>query len=330
MSFEIKNVVAEPRPPLVSFVLFSFNQEEFIADALAGAFAQTYSPLQIILSDDCSSDRTFDIMKESARNYRGPHQIVLNRNEQNLGIGRHINKLVELAEGEWIVGAAGDDVSVPTRTEKIMAAATQAGGRAMSIWSRAQHMQADGTLLDIFEQSSGEAYSAKDIVGNKRVVMGCSHAWHREVFQVFGPLYHKVMFEDNAISFRSFLLGEIVYIDETLVQYRQHAANLTNYVKSLDADLLYAKMFRRRQLALVGIHQRMLDVITYRLHKSSDQRVAVNLYRMLKTHLFVQSFKTETIHRFRWLDSFASKLRRGLRGLGNGSAHKAAAKHDSN
>jgi glycosyltransferase involved in cell wall biosynthesis len=40
-----------------------------------GAFSQTYSPLEIILSDDCSSDRTFEIMEEMAREYQGPHLV---------------------------------------------------------------------------------------------------------------------------------------------------------------------------------------------------------------------------------------------------------------
>lgn len=42
---------------LISFVLIAYNQERFIREAVEGAFSQTYSPLEIILSDDASSDR---------------------------------------------------------------------------------------------------------------------------------------------------------------------------------------------------------------------------------------------------------------------------------
>ncbi len=51
---------------LVTFALFSYNQERFIREALRGALAQTYSPLQIVISDDCSQDRTFKIIQEQA------------------------------------------------------------------------------------------------------------------------------------------------------------------------------------------------------------------------------------------------------------------------
>ena len=50
--------------PLVTFALFAYNQEQYIREAIEGAFAQTYQPLEIILSDDCSTDRTFEIMRE--------------------------------------------------------------------------------------------------------------------------------------------------------------------------------------------------------------------------------------------------------------------------
>lgn len=59
--------------PLVTFALFAYNQEDYVREAVQDAFAQTYEPLEIILSDDCSSDRTYQIMHEMAVAYRGPH-----------------------------------------------------------------------------------------------------------------------------------------------------------------------------------------------------------------------------------------------------------------
>ena len=70
-----------PERPLVTFALFSYNQEQFIRQAVESAFAQTYSPLEIILSDDFSSDGTFEIMQEMVAAYSGPHRVVLNQND---------------------------------------------------------------------------------------------------------------------------------------------------------------------------------------------------------------------------------------------------------
>ena len=103
--------------PLITFALFAYNQEQIVHQAIEGAFSQTYSPLEIILSDDCSSDRTFEIMERMTSAYQGPHKVILNRNQKNLGIGRHYNKIMEMAHGEIKVGAAGDDISLPERTQ---------------------------------------------------------------------------------------------------------------------------------------------------------------------------------------------------------------------
>lgn len=80
--------------PLVTFALFAYNQEKYIREAISGAFSQTYSPLEIIMSDDNSLDSTYEIMREEARAYQGPHKIILNRNSSNLGIAYHVNKNV--------------------------------------------------------------------------------------------------------------------------------------------------------------------------------------------------------------------------------------------
>ncbi len=56
--------------PLVSFVLLAYNQERYVEEAIAGAFAQDYSPLEIILSDDCSTDGTYAIMQRMAAGLR--------------------------------------------------------------------------------------------------------------------------------------------------------------------------------------------------------------------------------------------------------------------
>ncbi|RYZ52291.1 MAG: glycosyltransferase [Sphingobacteriales bacterium] len=106
--------------PLVTFALFAFNQENYIEEAVEGAFSQTYSPLEIILSDDCSTDRTFEILEEKVLSYTGPHKVRLNRNVPNVGLIAHVTKVQEMATGAFIVTAAGDDISMPDRVAELV------------------------------------------------------------------------------------------------------------------------------------------------------------------------------------------------------------------
>ena len=86
------NMVSGNSRPLMTFALIAYNQENFVEEAISGALSQTYQPLQIVLSDDGSTDRTFELMKRAAQEYSGPHDVVVNQNEENRGIGAHINR----------------------------------------------------------------------------------------------------------------------------------------------------------------------------------------------------------------------------------------------
>ena len=75
-----------PSRPLVTLALMAYNQEQMIEGAVGGALAQTYSPLEILISDDCSTDRAFECAAAAVDDYEGPHQLRLNRNPHNLGL----------------------------------------------------------------------------------------------------------------------------------------------------------------------------------------------------------------------------------------------------
>jgi glycosyltransferase involved in cell wall biosynthesis len=216
--------------PLVSFILLAYKQEQFVREAVAGALAQTYSPLEIILSDDCSPDGTFAIMQEMATAYRGPHNIILNRNPNNLGIGAHLSRVMELAGGEMIVGSAGDDVSLPNRVIKLFESGWINFPQAGSVYSGMHFMDNAGRLIPngvahLTPQHSRNIVEAADCI---RVgVPGCTHAYRKELFEVFGPLPTDVVNEDEALAFRSLLLGGIRHVPESLVHYRRHDQNIS-------------------------------------------------------------------------------------------------------
>ncbi len=56
-----------PQRPLVSFIVLAYKQKQFIREAVQSALAQSYEPLEIILSDDASPDVTFEVMEDEVR-----------------------------------------------------------------------------------------------------------------------------------------------------------------------------------------------------------------------------------------------------------------------
>jgi glycosyltransferase involved in cell wall biosynthesis len=213
--------------PLVTFALFAYNQERFIREAVDGALSQSYSPLEVVLSDDCSTDRTFDIIRDLAATYTGPHRIIINRNDTNLGLGAHINKVVSISHGEILVMAAGDDVSLPNRVERIAGFLQSKGKDVFSVYSDADQIAESGeSMWRVGYPLSGDmSHAARFVRKGLRGVPGFTQACRRAVFERFGPLHDKLIHEDSVIPFRALLLGRIARIEEVLVRYRLNAAS---------------------------------------------------------------------------------------------------------
>jgi glycosyltransferase involved in cell wall biosynthesis len=246
--------------PLVTFLLLAYNNEAFIREAVNGAFAQTYFPLEIIISDDGSTDRTFDIIQEMAANYRGPHLVYINRNPENLGTCAHVNRVMELVRGDLVIYSHGDDISLPERTQVIYEAWESSRHKAGSIYSAY-------TLIDEAGNIIGESLSAgrgngarfssqvadpyEFVSWRSKVVFGCTMAWSSKVFETFGKLPSHInnVNEDFLLGFRSVLLRSVTYIKEPLVRYRRHGNNVSaGNLEGLSMDKASFKVTEEKRL----------------------------------------------------------------------------------
>jgi glycosyltransferase involved in cell wall biosynthesis len=259
------------REELVSFIVLAYNQQQFVAEAISGALAQTYQPLEIVISDDCSTDGTFDVIKAEVNAYRGPHKIVAMQMPRNLGIGEHVNQAFSKCSGRLIVGGAGDDISLPKRVETVVKRWQEGGRKAKSIYSAYRECDKNGVLSDRVVRSI-QPKTQRDLPARVRVwnaALGCTHCYDRESFEMFGPLNKDVMFEDAAINFRSWALGGILEIDEPLVIYRMHAGAVTSLSAKADPDTARNKYIRWQRARFTLFKQYLIDLDTIE-HKHLD------------------------------------------------------------
>lgn len=221
--------------PLITFAIPVFNTEDYIQEAVEGAFSQTYSPLQIILSDDGSSDRTFEIMQNLAAAYHGPHEIVLNRSPLNIGVAGQWNQIMALSRGEFVISAGGDDISLPNRTEIIWKAWEDSSRKSLVIQSASLDIDKNGNPLsdDVLRTASQcndsgwpKEYSILNYIKTLMPgTVGCAFAFSPLIFSTFGPLSEKLVHEDDVITLRALCLGSIAYIPIPLVKRRFHTHN---------------------------------------------------------------------------------------------------------
>jgi alpha-1,3-rhamnosyltransferase len=99
--------------PLVSIIVITYNSSKYVLETLESAKAQTYQNIELIVSDDCSTDNTVEICQEwMAKNKERFVRSELITSEKNTGIPANCNRGVKAAKGEWVKFIAGDDILI--------------------------------------------------------------------------------------------------------------------------------------------------------------------------------------------------------------------------
>ena len=207
--------------PRVTFVLIAYNQADCVGKSIAAAFAQEYGNLEILLSDDCSTDGTFQILNAAAAAYRGPHQVRVTQTPRNLHIGGHVNHATQVASGQLIVISGGDDLSMPHRTRRLVEAWLRTDRTAGVIHSSCTRFGSGNE--ELYRSPYREVLKSLDKTANGTAhVIGATEAYARDLFDHFGAFRPGLVHEDHALPFRSLLLDRpVVYVDEPLIRYRQ-------------------------------------------------------------------------------------------------------------
>lgn len=192
---------------LVSICIKCYNQEHYIRNALEAAFSQKYNgDMEIIISDDASSDGSVEIIKSCIAEYKaggGKSRVVFLRNERNLGNVGNWQALCKAARGDILVKMDGDDISMPNRIERIVA---NWDTHTKCLVHAAIAMDIDGKEMGAFEKSDG--------------CFGAGSAYSRDTFSEFGDIKYLSAADDEVYLWRARMLGDVKQIGERLIRYR--------------------------------------------------------------------------------------------------------------
>jgi glycosyltransferase involved in cell wall biosynthesis len=250
-------------PPAVSAVLLSYDCEAHIGAALDSVMAQDYDgPLEIVVSDDHSRDRSYEVVRAQLEGYRGPRRIVLKRRAANSGSkSAHLNDVLPGCTGELLISFDGDDVSEPTRVSHI-AARFLANPEAQAVYS--SFTLTDGAMrksrLARVPRPPPAMEAAAWFARVDAYAAGATLAVRRDVIDAFGPLDPSLN-EDVQLPFRASLLGDVEFIDEPLVRVLRHVASFTADWGRYDSLEKYReRMFTGLDMAARARRSRLADI----------------------------------------------------------------------
>lgn len=219
-------VFTEPRP-LITILLLCYNHERFVAEAVSGILSQTYSPIEIIIFDDFSQDRTAEIIERTISDHPRRKDLVFVRNSENLGSNGVVRIALGMAKGKLIFVSHGDDIMLPNMVEEAAQVWLQENvslvtANASYIDENSQPLNRTFRDLTLPADDSFETL-ARD--GANACCFGPAIGFDRAIYEKFGWVPRYLRAYDIMYPFYAYLLKGARFINKPLLKYRVHPQN---------------------------------------------------------------------------------------------------------
>jgi glycosyltransferase involved in cell wall biosynthesis len=211
--------------PLVSIALCTYNGAVYLQQQLDTLLAQTYTDIEIVVVDDCSTDDTVAILKEYAENFS---QLKLHQNESNLGYVKNFEKAISLTQGDLIALADQDDI---WHTDKIRLMVEAISDHVM-LYHDSEFIDEQGQPLNKRVSDVRNFYAGDDsrVFLFENCVSGHCMLFKRGLVPYLSG-FNKTIIHDWWLTYIACNIGSISYLPQTLVQYRQHHKASTNILR---------------------------------------------------------------------------------------------------
>jgi glycosyltransferase involved in cell wall biosynthesis len=228
--------------PLVSVGIAAYNQERFIARTLDSVLSQDYRPLQIVVSDDASTDGTPGILARYAAAF--PDTICLQTHARNLGADENVASIYPLIEGEFVCWLGGDDVFLPLKLERQVAAFERDPEAVVCYHDVEVFDDRDGGTLfryneDGVGQTPHEGWVAEALVRERCFVSGISVMIRRALAPDVRHRPGIGACSDWLLNIELARRGRFVFLPEVLSRYRRHASNLSGSIESVHEERIF-------------------------------------------------------------------------------------------
>ena len=229
--------------PLISIIMSVYNEEIYLKEALQSIFNQTIEDYELIIVDDCSTDRTVEIIKS----FNDP-RIKLITNETNMGLTKNLNKALKLCRGEFIARMDGDDICMPDRLRK----------QVEYMRLHPEYMLTGCQTRTFGEQNM--TWCLKDNPEKLRIMMLIRPVLAHPTFMMRKELIFDKNFcydesfrsaQDYDLAQRVSEFYSIGIVQEVLLNYRTHKKQVSS--KSGSTQFANADRIRERQLERLGV-----------------------------------------------------------------------------
>jgi|SRR5579864_1106490 len=210
----------------VSVMMITYNHERFIAQALESVLAQRVNfDYEIVIGEDCSTDRTREILVDFHRRY--PGKIVMQLRERNIGAMRNFKATLAACRGEYIALLEGDDYWISEDKLQRQADFLDSHSDYAISCHRARVLDETGTWEhgSVFPSKPSDTYTISDLLeGN--FIMTCSTVYRRNAIGQLPGWFSKMSLGDWPLCALIARRGKIALMDDVMTVYRVHSGGI--------------------------------------------------------------------------------------------------------
>ena len=293
----------------IDILLATYNGEKYIREQIDSILNQTYKNIKLIISDDCSSDNTVNILKEYEQK---DDRIEVYVQKQNLGVVKNIEFLLKQVKNNYYMLSDQDDIWLPEKVEKSF---------QKLIEEKSDLVFGDLEIVDRNLETMYDSFGDFMLLTRKinkyintdklnylyNCVTGCTILAKKETLVKILPLPNssKYLIHDHWIGLMVSIYGKVSYIPEKYIKYRQHGNNqvgtekISHGFKKIEQ---VRELFINVKLGVFGSYVENNDRFPRKLQGLNIE--AYNYYKMLQSKKYFNFKNWRTFHKLYKTETF--------------------------
>ncbi len=214
--------------PLVSIITTVYNNELYIEESLRSIFNQTFKDFEFIVFNDCSTDKTWEIIEKTFGEFDGDYTIIDSNRGKNIGCAKGRAEAISVARGKYLAIHDGDDISYQHRLEKEVEF-LEAHLDVFCVGSWADSVNSYGGHIKVMDFPKEEHDDfVRDIFEGNNTMLDPTTLFKKAVFDELGGYnFEWRLIPDLNLWVRAIMAGYyFANIQESLVAHRKHGGSV--------------------------------------------------------------------------------------------------------
>ena len=240
--------------PKIEILLATYNGEKYVGEQIDSIINQTYNNWELLIRDDNSKDRTLEILKEYEK--KDKRIKIIEDKKGNLGFVKNFEELLNNSKEDWVMFSDQDDYWLENKIEKYVAILNTSSEdilkKPMLIHSNSFICDDNLEIIkdEFINSKIAHKYNEDDFYF-AYFVQGSTVLINRKIIDLALPFSKNVTVHDRYFHLLAEFLGKRIFINESLIKYRQHSNNKIGAKTSIISKIFKKRYFHTEDRELI-------------------------------------------------------------------------------